>query len=121
MFKKDAGGIMETEYTARGFAYSEFEDRNDVKCSIQKSSIATEDCIWFGANEIGLQHFKAGDGWNEVKLTDTIKEHYNANTRMHLSVEQVKEIIPILQYFVKTGDLPQNKGRQWLNRIWRKK
>ena len=34
--------------TQRGFAYDEFEDLYGAKCSIQKSSLATDDAIWFG-------------------------------------------------------------------------
>ena len=54
--------------TNRGFALHEFTDRNGVKCSVQKSSIATEDCIWLGCNEIGLRRFEPGKGWSDVPL-----------------------------------------------------
>lgn len=37
---------METSKTERGFTISEFMDRNDRKCSIQKSFLATEDAIY---------------------------------------------------------------------------
>lgn len=96
---------MKKSKTQRGFTECEFKDRGGVECSIQKSSLATEDAIWFGAKEIGLQHFKAHEGWKEIKLTDTIEEHYIANNRMHLTKKQIKKLLPILQKFVETGEL----------------
>lgn len=41
--------------TQRGFLRGEFTDRYGVKCSIQKSSLATEDAIWLGIDEIELK------------------------------------------------------------------
>lgn len=95
--------------TERGFSYQNFKDRNGVECSIQKSSLATEDCIWLGAKEIGLKHFKAFEGWKDVVLTDTMEEHYVANNRMHLTRKQVEKLLPILQRFVETGELYETK------------
>lgn len=63
--------------TDRGFKKIEFNDLYNKKCSIQKSSIASQEAIWFGID---------GD-------------------RMHLSREDVKELLPILERFVKKGDL----------------
>ena len=97
----------EMKHTDRGFAYQEFEDFNGIKCSIQKSSIATDDCIWFGAKDIGLKHFKAYEGWKDVELVQTISEHHVANNRMHLSREQVAELLPVLQRFVETGEIDE--------------
>ena len=45
--------------TARGFAIREFEDRNGIACSIQKSSVATEDLIWLGPNGAGMHLTRA--------------------------------------------------------------
>ena len=41
--------ITKTE-TGRGFVINLFKDRYDTECSIQKSSLATEDAIWIGVN-----------------------------------------------------------------------
>jgi hypothetical protein len=65
--------------TGRGFQRGEFFDRYNAACSIQKSSLATEDCIWLGA-----------DG-----------------NRMHLTRQMAADLIPLLQHFVDTGDLPE--------------
>jgi hypothetical protein len=76
---------MQIEHTPRGFSISEFTDRYGCKCSIQKSSLATEDCIWLG-----------------VDVNIKGKEVY---TRMHLTQKMVADLLPILQKFVETGDL----------------
>lgn len=66
------------EKTDRGFAIARFKDRSGVPCSLQKSSVATEDCIWLGIPEY----------------------------RMHLTQDQVKALLPALKHFAKTGELP---------------
>ncbi len=91
--------------TDRGFAIIKFIDRYDVPCTLQKSSLATEDAVWFGAADIGLKHFKAGQGWRDVELVETFEEHYSANNRMHLTQEQVRNLLPFLQKFAETGEL----------------
>ena len=75
------------EKTDRGFLFGKFEDRYGQKCSIQESSLATESAIWLGV-DVGL------DG-KDVQYG-----------RMHLTREQVKDLLPLLKYFVKTGNLP---------------
>lgn len=72
-----AGAKIELSPTERGFYRAEFTDRYDEKCSIQKSSLAFEDCIWLGIN----QH------------------------RMHLTQDMVKALLPHLRRFAKTGEL----------------
>ena len=99
---------MKITQTPRGFDITGFEDRYGKQCSLQKSSLASEDAIWFGCDKIGLQHFKAGEGWRDVLEPDevnTIEEHYVANTRMHLTQDMVKELLPALKRFAKTGNL----------------
>ena len=75
---------IEIKPTNRGFLRGEFKDKYESHCSIQKSSIATEDCLWLGVD------------------TD-----FNGKecTRMHLTVDMVKALLPQLQHFVKTGEL----------------
>ena len=95
-------GIL-LEKTLRGFDFAKFTDRNGHQCSVQKSSIATEDCIWLGADKIGLKEFTASAGWIERNEFDG--GSFIANNRMHLTREQVAELLPILQRFVDTGEL----------------
>jgi hypothetical protein len=87
--------------TARGFDIFEFYDRNGIKCSLQKSSIATEDCIWLGCNDADPQQLVRGEGWKPISMP----AEYNANTRMHLNQEQVMQILPMLQAFVDEGEI----------------
>ncbi len=98
---------MKIEKTERGFAIAEFTDHCGTSCSIQESSLS-EPCIWLGANDIGLKEFKAGEGWKDRKEfdeTNEIQHHYVANNRMHLTVDNVRELLPLLQKFVETGGL----------------
>jgi len=74
--------------TDRGFARGEFKDHYNNSCSIQKSSLASEDCIWLGADDITTAH---GCG--------------PLNTRMHLTRQMVADLLPFLQWFVDTGEL----------------
>lgn len=98
---------MQKSNTGRGFGIYNFEDSNCRSCSIQESSSAEEPKLWLGCNEIDLKHFIPKVGWVEVDLTTSQEnEVYIANTRMHLTREQVAELLPLLQAFVETGELP---------------
>jgi hypothetical protein len=99
---------IEMKKTQRFFDYGEFTDYYGVKCSIQKSSLATDDAIWLGVNDpepkiLASKVMEGGRGTGWVKYP--IHEDVFINTRMHLSREQVAELIPILQKFVDTGDI----------------
>lgn len=98
--------------TNRGFALVEFEDRYGAKCSIQASSLASEDAIWFGLDDaepkiMASQAAAHGVvttedcGWVEYPIPDAV----SLNTRMHLTREQVEALLPILQRFVETGEV----------------
>lgn len=69
---------MTPEKTNRGFDYLNFTDLYEKRCSLQRSSLATEDSIWLGVDATG---------------------------RMGLSREQVAELLPYLQKFVDTGEI----------------
>lgn len=94
-------------YTNRGFGNIEFKDRYGAECSIQKSSLAEEDAIWFGVNYadpkiMASQTKEGGTGW----VAYDIPKDVLLTTRMHLTQDQVKELLPILQTFAETGELP---------------
>jgi hypothetical protein len=91
--------------TNRGFAYAEFKDGNDKECSIQKSSAWREDgeLIWLGIDNANPQICVYGKGWEPYPVPDCV----SFDTRMHLTQEQVAALIPVLQHFVDTGDLPE--------------
>lgn len=59
---------MQTDKTKRGFNISEFTDRYGAKCSLQKSSLATEECIWLGITNPNprIMESKAKKRWNRL-------------------------------------------------------
>lgn len=73
------------EYNARGFRVIVFKDLYESDCSLQKSSIATADCIWLGVN-------RNNQGVN--------------SERMHLNRKQAKLLAKYLNHFADTGELP---------------
>lgn len=73
---------FELKQNERGFDLYEFIDRYNAPCSLQKSSLAFEECIWLGVDE----------------------------NRMHLTQDMAKALIPILQLFVDTGEISNEKG-----------
>ena len=77
---------MKKSKTPRGFSIYKFNDRNNQECSLQKSSLATEDAIWLGVDE-------------------DPNEDLSIFSRMHLTKGQVKKLLPLLQNFVKTGEI----------------
>lgn len=78
---------MKVTHTPRGFAFISFKDRYGQKCSLQKSSLATEDCVWLGCDEV---QYHMGEA---------------LSPRMHLSIPLAKELIAHLQRFVDTGEI----------------
>ena len=71
---------MEVRKTDRGFEVIDFNDQYGEECSLQQSSLAIyqppgTSAVWFGVNK----------------------------NRMHLTLEQVKELLPYLQAWVENG------------------
>ena len=92
--------------TNRGWDYLDFTDYNKEGCSLQKSSVATQHCIWLGVNEGNPQILaskvqEGGVGWVKYPIPEDVL----LTTRMHLTQEQVKNLLPILKRFVDTGEL----------------
>ena len=97
---------MKKELTDRGFSLSSFVDLYDAECSVQKSSLATEDAIWLGIDNpdpmiLASRVVEGGTGWVKYPLPDDVM----ITTRMHLSRGMVEELLPVLQKFVDTGDI----------------
>jgi hypothetical protein len=94
-------------FTDRGFGIIEFMDKYGVGCSIQESSLATENAIWFGVDDanpkiLASKTKEGGTGY----VPYCIPEDVFLTTRMHLTQQQVKELLPVLQIFAETGELP---------------
>jgi len=112
---------MDKKRTNRGFDIINFKDRYDNDCSLQKSSIATEDCIWLGCDNakaevmatarkrVVAEQMKMLEnidkaptcGWQEFPIHADV----NIWTRMHLTRKQVKELLPHLIKFAFTGKI----------------
>ena len=71
--------VLNFRTTQRGFTIAEFQDVYGSECSIHESSSGLEHCIWLGV-------------------------HTN---RMHLNQEMVTALLPLLQHFAETGELPK--------------
>lgn len=111
--------MLKTTHTEHGFARVDFTDEYGESCSIQKSSLATEDAIWFGVDKVKpkiLSRDAAAMG--RMDLLDAGPERFNGwvdwpipkdvslACRMHLTRAQVLELLPILQHFAREGELP---------------
>jgi len=95
------------EHTARGFALSTFKDMYGSGCSLQKSSLATEDAIWLGIDDaepkiLASQTPEGGTGWVPFNIPDGV----SLTTRMHLNKDQAWELSRALRVFAVTGDIP---------------
>lgn len=73
--------------TERGFRRADFEDQNGKACSIQESSVATDDLLWLGCDE-GL-HGAEG----------------HCLARMHLSRSEAGALASMLRHFELHGYL----------------
>lgn len=88
---------MKLRATNRGFSLLEFKDSNGVDCSLQESSVVPR--IWLGCNDPNPKVFTPGDGWRDLELGEGVL----CTTRMHLTQDQVRELLPYLQRFADTG------------------
>jgi len=81
MSKKGALTIKEE----KGLSKISFEDDYKQQCSLQRSNAALENKVWLGV---------------EKDINGKI-----VNGRMHLTQEQVRDLLPYLQKFADTGEL----------------
>ena len=97
---------MKIMHTNRGFPFIGFADHYGVMCTLQKSSLASDDAIWFGVEDanpiiMASKVLEGGTGWVKYPIHPDVY----INTRMHLTREQVAELLPHLQRFVDTGEI----------------
>lgn len=94
------------------FPHARFDDFYNNSCSIQLSSLVREECIWLGVDDakpmILAKYAKShgidtdqNTGWVKYPISSDVK----FTTRMHLTREQVKDLLPLLENFAKTGEL----------------
>lgn len=89
-----------------------FVDDYGHKCSLQLSPVVTKNrCIWLGVDKPVIMEI----GWHPDfperfrKLSKKRRNKLYASGRMHLTREQVAELLPHLQHFIETGELKGNK------------
>lgn len=108
---------MKKSVTNRGFRIDKFVDHYGNPCSLQKSSLATEEAVWLGIDDpkpqiMAVDAVKMGrldlvpvgqvSGWVKWPIPDEV----SIKTRMHLTQAQVKALLPALLHFAETGELP---------------
>ncbi len=97
--------------TNRGFDITDFKDRDGNDCSLQKSSLAMEDCIWLGLNKPTITEFVPKKGFFPMtkERMDSLKLSADSEiyqfSRMQLTQQNVRDLLPYLQNFAETGDL----------------
>ena len=91
--------------TNRGFLYSEFKDCYGTDCIIQESSLAEQQAIWLGAKGLKVQQFHPNErpAWRPYEFPEGAQ--VIGNERMHLTREQVADLLPALQRFAGNGHL----------------
>lgn len=102
------GDFLNSSTTARGFGLLTFTDRNGTECTLQESSLATEAAIWFGAAKLEVKRFPGNyTGWHDVDFAALLPgQDIVGNERMHLTQDHVRSLLPALQHFAETGELP---------------
>lgn len=101
---------MKIKADPRGFPFTEFNDFYGGKCQLKISSIADIECVWLGLTEIKPMILAndaikygvlttEGKGWVDYEMPKEVM----MNGRMHLTRDQVAELIPHLQKFVDEG------------------
>lgn len=98
--------------TLRGFDVCDFEDLSGQKCSLQESSIGTETAVWFGVDDanpmiLAVNARKLGIPTNEHTgwVPYSLPKEVFLSTRMHLTQDMVRQLLPTLQKFAETGEL----------------
>lgn len=108
--------MINSTITDRGFKLLTFTDRYGANCSLQESSLTTENAIWLGVDDVnplimckdavklGLRDVfgdERDNGCCKYEIPDAVL----LTTRMHLTQAHVKELLPILKKFAKTGEI----------------
>jgi hypothetical protein len=102
---------MKLRTTNRGFQIVEFKDRYGHDCSLQQSSLATEDAVWLGIDNANPQIMasqarrhgvitEATTGW----VPYPIPEEVSLDTRMHLTRPEVEALVKQLNHWIATGE-----------------
>jgi hypothetical protein len=107
---------MINKKTKRGFVLVEFHDKNNQVCTIQESSLASENCIWLGLDKVSPCVMRSDaqklglplpdedtTGWMDYPIPSQV----SLNSRMHLNRGQVQDLVLKLQQWLDSGSLEQ--------------
>lgn len=99
--------------TQRGFKLIKFKDHYETACSLQKSSLYIQDAIWLGVENVNPEilwkdalHLGIETDVREGHIPYVFPKEVQFTNRMHLTRKQVAALLPLLQVFVDTGELP---------------
>lgn len=89
-----------------GSKFALFKDLNEQECSLSVSRIETTRAVYFGVDEPEMKIRKRSLTDGSLKNVDFLPPvELKVSSRMLLTQEQVKELLPMLQKFVDTGEL----------------
>jgi uncharacterized protein with von Willebrand factor type A (vWA) domain len=83
------------------FKIINFKDTLNRNCSIQESSLASEPNLWIGLEDTKPLVNRNGTEWQEYEIPDGVL----LTQRMELNQQQIKEILPFLKKFARTGKI----------------
>lgn len=106
----DNHDFFKASTTGRGFRRLTFTGLNGSECTLQESSLASEEAIWIGAKNLEIKRCPRDcTGWHDVDLAALFPgQDVVGNEKMHLTQDQVRSLLPALHHFVETGELPTN-------------
>ena len=98
--------IRKVRISNRGLTSVVFEDSGGYSCTLRDSS-SVEPRIWIGKDKVPVKLFlpdidQTKKGWIDYPLPEQVKLF----GEMELNQNQVKALLPYLEYFVKYGFLP---------------
>lgn len=93
---------LEIGKTPRGFDFYSFTDANGERCTLQKSSSGNDELAWLGV-EGKLLRSSGIEGVGMIPVP--LNEEFLIIARMHLNREMVRQLLPMLQNFVETGEI----------------
>lgn len=93
-------------------SYTVFKDNNGEEYLLIKPSLDPKDVIYLGIHKPNPQLLVKGQGWRPYDLPEDV----HVSTLMHLTQEQVKELLPHLQAFVETGEIEvqEKKSKKYI-------
>ena len=96
---------MKTTTNERGFERAEFKDSVGNDCMIKQGGMQTNEGmgVWLGIPQPKITVFTDKGMANSVSIPTP--ENWQIGSLMYLSDKQIKQLIPMLQNFLKTGKL----------------